>query len=173
MQMSIIVCAGVAATVALGAVYLWMSQQENKMLNDYNELYDELTAKACAREKQIADMQKQMQDDVRYYKAIKLHHASHLIGGQIYQMYEQQKQPVKMLKGKIDEWRKNIMKLKILRDNSSGEQNKIHHSNLLTARKYLSQAKDELQKIYAKKDGLYALTQSTNSETRRLKMYRL
>lgn len=158
--------------LAAVGVLAWLSTEENQARQDYYNKSQRLAQESNARKQQLNALRHNKILATDFYKHIELHHASVQTANTYYELYNDHKNIVKMMRKRIKEFDKNIISLKKQRDdNMSYEQKNQIRQELKKFYQYHKEAKAQLEQLYTEKTKLLEQVRLMNTHTKELKLY--
>ena len=160
---------GVAAVGVLA--YAWLSSEEQSAINSYHSSSRRLAREVNERQQQLSSYRRNNRAAEDFYQHIELHYNSVLTANHCYILYDEQKQILKMLNGRIDVLVQQLNMLKKQRDSADNAQKPQIREQLNTVRSFLKQANLERANIKQQKEALLFELRDINHKTRELKLY--
>ena len=153
------------------AVYAWLSSEEQYAMDSYHRSSRRLSEETYTRRQQLNSYRKGNQAVYEYHKYVELHYQAVQTAGHCFAHYDEQKQLLVMLDGKIQQHIAAIIKLKKQRDQACGMQKQRIREQLQTMRGYLTEAKGSYQELKVEKQRLLTEVRELNQQTKELKLY--
>lgn len=162
----------VLGVAAVGFIaYAWLSGEEQSAISSYHNSSRRLAREVNERQQQLDSYRKGNRAAQDFYQHIELHYNSVLTGNHCYSLYDEQKQILNMLNGRIDALVQQLDRLKKQRDCANSAEKPQIREQLNTVRSFLKEANIERTNIKQQKETLLFELRDINQKTHGLKLY--